>query len=250
MIGDMVGKPGRRAVAALLPGLRRELGLDIVIGNGENAAGGNGLTWPSAEEIFAAGVDIMTSGNHIWRQREIIPYLEEGVPIIRPLNYPPGVPGRGVFIKNGVAVLNLLGRTFLGEFDCPFRAADAALASLQQKVIIVDMHAEATSEKVAMGWYLDGRVSAVLGTHTHVPTADARLLPKGTAYISDVGMVGPRDSVIGMERESVLHLFLTQMPVRFEPAKGPVSFNSVLVDIDEESGRAREIFRVDREWEP
>jgi len=250
MIGDVVGRPGRRAVGELLPPLKEELGLDLVIANGENAAAGRGLTWSTAEELFAAGVDVITSGNHIWHQKEIIPYLSEGAPILRPLNYPPGVPGRGLLIKNGVAVINLIGRTFLGEFDSPFRAIDEALAGLQEKVIIVDMHGEATSEKLAIGWYLDGRVSAVLGTHTHVPTADARILPKGTAYITDVGMVGPLNSVIGIEVEAVLRFFLTQMPMRFEPAKGPVAFNAVLVEVDEVSGRASRICRIDREWQP
>lgn len=232
----------------MLPNLRRELGLTLVIANGENVAAGRGLTLATAEELFTAGVDVITSGNHIWDQKEVIPYLSEEIPILRPLNYPPGVPGRGILSQGDIAVINLIGRTFMGEFDCPFRAADAALAQISQPIIIVDIHAEATSEKIAMGWYLDGRVTAILGTHTHVPTADTRLLPKGTAYVTDVGMVGARDSVIGIEVSAALHKFLTQLPTRFEPAKGgPVAFNSVLLDVDEASGKPRSICRLDRE---
>jgi len=249
MIGDVMGKPGRRAVATLVPGLRRELSLDLVIANGENLAAGRGLTESTAQELFDVGVDVITSGNHVWDQREIMPVLDQDVAIIRPLNYPPGAPGRGVVTQNGVVVMNLQGRTFMTDIDCPFRAADAALAELPpDALIVVDMHAEATSEKVAMGRYLDGRVAAVLGTHTHVATADARVLPGGTAYVTDVGMSGPRESVIGNEIEPVIRRFLTGMPTRMPVAdKSPeLQFNAVLVEIDESTRRAKRIQRVDR----
>jgi len=249
-IGDVVGKPGRRTLAQLLPQLRRDHGIDLVIANGENAAGGKGLTAATAEELLRAGVDIITSGNHVWEHREIYPLLGGESPILRPLNYPPGTPGKGLLGQGEIAVINLIGRTFMPcEVDDPFRAADKALASLQgYRVIIVDMHGEATSEKMALAWYLDGRVSAVFGTHTHVATADARLLPKGTAYVTDIGMVGPLHSIIGMEAQDVLQRFLTQLPTRFNVAeKGPTIFNSALIDIDEETGRARSIQRLDRE---
>ncbi|MGQ9572923.1 MAG: TIGR00282 family metallophosphoesterase [Dehalococcoidia bacterium] len=249
-VGDVVGRLGRRTVQALLPALRQETEAELVVANGENAAGGRGLTLATADELFAAGVDVITSGNHIWEVREIYPLLDSESPILRPLNYPPGVPGRGLLIARGAAFVNLMGRVFMGvEADCPFRAADNAVGALQGiPVIIVDIHAEATSEKAALAWYLDGRVSAVIGTHTHVATADAHVLPKGTAFITDVGMVGPRDSIIGMEIKPILERFLTQLPTRFSPVeRGPAIFNSVLLDIDEASGRARSIVRIDRE---
>ena len=236
MIGDVIGKPGRRAVAALVPALRRELSVDLIIANGENAAAGFGLTEGTAQELFDAEVDVITSGNHIWDQKDVIPILDQEVAILRPLNYPPSAPGRGLLTQKGVTVLNLQGRTFMADIDCPFRAADAALAGLPEgSIVVVDMHAEATSEKQAMGRYLDGRVAAVLGTHTHVPTADARVLPGGSAYVTDVGMVGPQESVIGSEIEAVLERFLTGLPTRLPVAeRSPVvQFNAVLVEIDE-----------------
>lgn len=251
MVGDVVGRPGRRAAGVVLPQLRREFKIDLVIANGENAAGGIGLTKETAEELFAAGVDVITSGNHIWDQREIIPTLDSDVAILRPLNYPPGVPGRGYIIKGQALVVNVVGRTFMGNFDCPFRAMDQLLEQLVHRpsVTIVDFHAEATSEKAALGWYLDGRVSAVLGTHTHVGTIDARLFPKGTAFITDVGMTGPVDSVIGDDTDAVIKRFLTQLPHRLSVGKGSVVLNSVLVDVDEGTGKARGILRIDRELE-
>lgn len=249
MIGDVIGRPGRRAVTRLLPGLRDELRLDIVIANGENAAGGRGLTSATAAELFAAGVDVITSGNHIWDQKEIIPQLEGEMPIVRPLNYPPGLPGRGYLVWNDTLIVNLMGRIFIGSFDCPFRAFDALLSQVNPlpSRIIVDFHAEATSEKIAFGWYADGRASAVLGTHTHVATADTRVLPKGTAYVSDVGMVGPKNSVIGMEISTVMERFLRQTPTQMDVASGPSIFNSVLLEIDDDTGRARDIQRLDRQ---
>ena len=251
VIGDIVGRPGRRAVSKLLPGLRQQYGLDMVIANAENAAGGLGLTSASAGELLDAGVDILTSGNHIWAQNEIIPYLDGELPILRPLNYPPGVPGKGYIINSKAMVVNLMGRTFMGELDCPFRAMDQLLAEVDKKppVIIVDFHAEATSEKVAMGRYLDGRVSAVLGTHTHVGTVDARVFPQGTAYVTDIGMTGPKDSVIGNDIEAVLARFLTRMPNRLSVGKGKAIFNSVLIVVDSDSGEAISIERIDREVE-
>lgn len=250
-IGDVIGKPGRRAVEALLPGLRQKYGLDLVIANGENAAGGLGLTSTTARALFDAGVDVLTSGNHIWAHKEIIPYLNSNMPILRPLNYPSGVPGRGYLLEGQVMVVNLMGRAFIGSFDCPFRAMDQLLAELKHKppVIIVDFHAEATSEKVALGRYLDGRVSAVLGTHTHVGTIDAQLLPNGTAYVTDIGMTGPTDSVIGDDADAVLHRFLTMMPHRLSVGKGKTEFNAVLVEVDDSTGRATNIDRICEEVE-
>jgi len=251
VVGDIIGRPGRQAVHQLLPGLKQQYGLDLVIANAENAAGGLGLTLAVAKELFDAGVNVLTSGNHIWAQKEIIPYLDGEMPILRPLNYPPGVPGKGYIVNNQVMVVNLMGRTFIGNFDCPFRAMDQLLAELKHKppVIIVDFHAEATSEKVAMGRYLDGRVSAVLGTHTHVGTIDARLLPQGTAYITDIGMSGPMDSVIGDDAEAVIQRFLTGIPYRLSVGKGKTIFNAVMVTVADDSGRAISIDRIDREVE-
>jgi 2',3'-cyclic-nucleotide 2'-phosphodiesterase len=250
MIGDVVGKLGRRTVTAVLPEVRRDHSIDLVVVNGENTAGGRGLTPGTADELFKAGVDVITSGNHVWENREVYPLLEGDAPIVRPLNYPEGTPGRGLLRRDGVAVINLMGRTFMGlQLDCPFRGADKALAEVPgSRVVLVDMHAEATSEKIAMGYYLDGRVSAVVGTHTHIPTSDTRVLPGGTAYVTDLGMVGALNSVLGMEIEPVLQRFLTQLPNRFGPVdKGPAVFNSVLIRIDDETGRATSIERLDRE---
>ena len=247
-----MGKPGRQAVASLLPALREELGLDFVIANGENSAGGRGITEKTAQVLFDAGVDVITSGNHVWDQRDIIPVLDEEVAILRPANYPEGAPGRGMLNHQGVTVLNLQGRTFMPAIDCPFRTADALLDQVPDgEPVIVDMHAEATSEKVAMGYYLDGRVTAVVGTHTHVPTADAQLLPKGTAFVTDVGMVGPKDSIIGVEVDAVIGRFLTGLPARLPVAERSelVQFNAVLIEIDDATGQTRSIERFDREFE-
>jgi metallophosphoesterase (TIGR00282 family) len=246
-IGDIVGKPGRKAVSQLLPGLRQQYGLKLIIANGENAAGGIGLTPETAQELLDAGVDVITSGNHIWAQKEIFPYLEGQMPIVRPLNYPPGVPGRGYITLGPVAVVNIMGRTFIGNLDCPFQAMDKLLSKLKQPVIIVDFHAEATSEKVAMGRYLDGRVSAVLGTHTHVGTIDTQILAGGTAYVTDIGMTGPTDSVIGDDVNAVIQRFLTGVHHRLSVGKGKPVLNAVMVDIDDASGRARSIERIYRE---
>ena len=232
-----------------LPGLRQQYGFDVVIANAENVAGGFGLTLKTAEELLDMGIDVLTSGNHIWAQKEIIPYLDGEMPILRPLNYPPGVPGRGYLIAGKVMVVNLMGTTFMSSLDCPFRTMDKLLAELEQKpsVIIVDFHAEATSEKVALGWYLDGRVSAVLGTHTHVGTIDTRILPQGTAYVTDIGMTGPMDSVIGDDTEAVIQRFLTKMPHHLSVGKGKPVLNAVMVYVAEDSGRAISIERICRE---
>lgn len=250
-IGDIVGRPGRDAVKALLPELVRRYQVDFTVANGENASGGLGITQSVAEELFQAGIEVLTTGNHVWRQREAVGYLGTEPRLLRPANYPTEAPGRGgqVFItahSGSVGVVNLQGRVFMDPIDCPFRAADREIEQLRGKtnVVIVDIHAEATSEKVAMGWYLDGRVSAVIGTHTHVQTADERLLPGGTAYLTDVGMTGPRDSILGVKAEPVIRRFLTGVPSRFELATGPLLLNAALVDIDTETGTARSVARV------
>ena len=251
VVGDVHGRPGRRILKERLSRLRAHYDARFIIANGENAAGGAGLSREVAGEIFAAGVDVITGGNHIWQHRDARELLDADPHIVRPLNYPPGVPGRGVTVaasKDGVpvAVLNLQGRVFMPEVDDPFRAVSAELEGLRERarVIVLDFHAEATSEKIAMGWYLDGKVSALIGTHTHVQTADERILPEGTAYISDVGMTGPRDGVIGMDRERILERFLTGLPVRFEVAAGPAQLSAVAVEVDEETGKARRIERI------
>ncbi len=245
-----MGKPGRKAVQLILPGLIRDYGIDFVVANGENAAAGFGLTYDTAMELLDAGVDVITSGNHIWDQREIISHLDSDLPVLRPLNYPPTVPGVGYIEKGDILVVSLIGRTFVGSFDCPFRAMDSLLDGFENKhkVILVDFHAEATSEKVAMGWYLDGRVSALVGTHTHVGTVDTSLLLNGTAYVTDLGMVGPFHSVIGSTIEDVLERFLNQTPRRLKVSTGKlVKFGSVMIDIDQETGKATDIQRIDRE---
>ena len=243
-IGDIIGRPGRRAVADLLPALKKQYRPDLIVANAENAAGGFGLSLDTANELLDTGINVLTSGNHIWAQREIIPYLDSEMSIVRPLNYPPGVPGRGYIDTGAAVVVNLMGRTFMADIDCPFRAMDALLPTLDSKPVIVDFHAEATSEKMAMGRYLDGRVSAVLGTHTHVATADTQVLPGGTAYVSDIGMAGPVNSIIGDESRTVIQRFLTGMPVRLSVAKGRAMLNAVVIEIDDKSGRAISIKRI------
>ena len=249
MIGDVIGKPGRDAVRALLPDPKREKAIDFVICNGENAAGGYGITADTAAELLQSAVDVLTSGNHIRDKKEIIALMDEDLPLIRPANYP-DAPGRGYIHMGGVTVVNLMGRVFMASLDCPFRTAEALLDQLKEvgngNVIIVDFHAEATSEKQAMGRYLDGRVGGVLDTHTHVGTVDAKMMPQGTAYLTDVGMTGPRDSVIGSDKDAVLERFLTSLPNRLTVASGPCVLNAALVEVDEETGNATSIERVDR----
>jgi metallophosphoesterase (TIGR00282 family) len=248
-IGDIIGRPGRQIVHKLLGGLREQYGIDLVIANGENAAGGFGLSVSTAQELLDDNVDVITSGNHIWAQKDILPCLDSDMPVLRPLNFPPGVPGRGYLATGKALVVNLIGRTFMSAVDCPFRAMDKLLAELDSKppVIIVDFHAEATSEKVAMGRYLDGRVSAVLGTHTHVGTIDAQILPGGTAYVTDIGMAGPSDSIIGDDVDAVIRRFLTAMPHHLSVGKGKPILNAILVEVDGKSGKAVSIERITRE---
>ena len=254
-IGDIFGRPGRAVLKETLPGLVSEYSPDLVLANGENAAAGFGITPLLAEELLGLGIAVLTTGNHIWDKKEIYPYLAEHAdgPLLRPANYPSHVPGRGLYVgktKAGLefAVINLQGRVFMPPIDCPFRTVDALLESIPEsvKVRFVDMHAEATSEKLAMGWYLNGRVTAMVGTHTHVPTADEMVLPGGTAYVTDLGMTGPYESVIGVEKDTIIRKFLSQLPERYEVAKGDVRLCGVLVEADPETGRAVSIERVVR----
>jgi 2',3'-cyclic-nucleotide 2'-phosphodiesterase len=253
LIGDIVGKPGRRAVAGLLPDLVNEKEIDFVIANGENAAGGMGITAEIVEDLFSLGINVLTTGNHVWKNRQAYDIIQTEERLLRPANYPDIAPGRGSGIYHSpsagsIGVLNLIGRVFMDAVDDPFRVGLAEVERLLQEtpVILVDMHAEATSEKVAMGWYLDGKVSAVLGTHTHVQTADERILPHGTAYISDVGMSGPRDSVIGIKPELILERFISKLPNRFELAGGTAQLNAVVVHIESTTGKAEGIERIFR----
>ena len=255
-IGDIFGRPGRTIVKDRLTSLVKEQKIDLVIANGENSAAGFGITPPLAEELFELGIDVLTTGNHVWDKREIIDYFEMANGnqhsmarrLLRPANYHSGMPGWGVYegSKSGVpyAVINLQGRVFMASNDDPFRVADQLLKQINAKIIFVDMHAEATSEKISLGWYLDGRVTALVGTHTHIPTADERVLPGGPAYITDVGMTGPYDSVIGVKKELVIGRFLNNMPARFEAATGDVRLCAVVIDSDEKSGHARSIERI------
>jgi len=252
-IGDTVASAGRSIVRTYLTELQQEYAVDLTILNCENAAPGNGVTPKMADEFFDWGIDVLTSGNHIWNKREILPYLDKQTRLLRPANYPAGNPGRGTVVlktRSGesVAVINLQGRVYMPPIDDPFRCADTELSLLPAavKVVFVDMHAEATSEKVAMGWYLDGRVSAVIGSHTHIPTADETILPGGTAYQTDAGMTGPFHSVIGVMKEAAIRRFLTQMPEKFESASQDARLNAVVIDVDSATGKARSITRVQR----
>ena len=253
MLGDLIGSPGRALAQRLLRPLQRQYAVDLTIANGENSAAGRGITIATAEDMVAAGVDAITTGNHVWRQRDIVNGLQGRLPLVRPLNYPAGAPGQGwrtLAVGDArVTVVNVLGRTFMEPLDNPFTALDRLLAEPPGDLgaVIVDFHAEATSEKRALGWYLDGRVAAVVGTHTHVPTADAQVLPKGTAYVTDVGMCGPRHSVIGMAIEPSVARFVTQRPTGYEVAQGgPLELNAVLIEVDRRTGRGVSIRRVDR----
>jgi metallophosphoesterase (TIGR00282 family) len=249
-VGDVVGKPGRKAISQLLPDFKKESNIDFCIANGENAAGGFGITSDVVEELLANGIDVLTSGNHIWDKKEIVKRID-GLPrLLRPSNYPDGVPGRGAITIRAadgveIAVLNVAGRVFMPNLDCPFRVSEREIKKLRKStpVVFVDIHAEATAEKIALGWFLDGLATAVIGTHTHVQTADERILPGGTAYISDAGMTGSFDSVIGVKKEHVLQRFLTQMPIRFEVAGGDLRISGVIVEADTESGKANRIER-------
>lgn len=250
MIGDVVGRPGRRAVKDNLAHIRDSFGISFVLANAENVAGGVGVTRETAGELFSYGVDALTSGNHVWDKKESFDFIAEETRLIRPANYPPGVPGIGynVFQVGGckIGVVNLCGRVFMPELDCPFRKAEEILSVLQEvtPIILVDFHAEATSEKAAFGWFLDGRATAIFGTHTHVQTADERILPGGTAYITDVGMTGPRDGVIGFKSGPIVAKYLTQLPKRFEVAAGPYQFDACVVTVDPATGKALDIQRI------
>jgi metallophosphoesterase (TIGR00282 family) len=250
-IGDIVGKPGRRAVRELLPGIVKEHDIDFVIANCENAASGFGITKDIVDELLRYDIDVLTSGNHIWDKKEVIEFIEDYEYLLRPANYPDGNPGWGSAVTpavsgDGIGVINLEGRIFMRALDCPFKKAKEEIERIKTRaaIVIVDMHAEATSEKKALGWFLDGQVTAVVGTHTHVQTADEEVLPGGTAYISDVGMTGPFDSVIGIKTESIIERFLTQVPNRFDVAKKDIRLQGVVIDVDEKSGQSRDIKRI------
>ena len=250
-LGDIVGKPGRQAVRALLPRLIDREQLALVIANCENVAGGIGVDPKSAVELLDAGVNVLTSGNHVWRQKEILEFIDREPRLLRPANFPPMAPGRGWTVcetaeGTRVAVVNLIGRVFMDSVDCPFRTAETLWPDVRARapIVVVDMHGEATSEKVAMGWFLAGKASAVLGSHTHVQTADERVLPGGTAYVTDVGMCGPSESVIGVKKDLVIQRFITRMPVKFEVAGGPVLVQGAFIDVDAQSGRASGIRRL------
>ena len=249
-VGDIFGRPGKKIASKFIPKIIEERNIDFCIANGENAAGGFGLTSNSAKKFFSYGIDVITSGNHIWDRQETASLLNDSNRILRPANYHPGVSGIGytVINKDGltIGVINLIGRVFMKPVDCPFRTADEIIKRLRNetKIIIVDFHAECTSEKIAMGWYLDGCVSAVIGTHTHVMTADERILPKGTAYLTDVGMTGPHDSVIGVKIEQSIDRIVKNIPVRFSPAEHRLRFSAVLLEVDDTSGKSRSIERI------
>lgn len=252
-IGDITGSPGRAACKELIPIIKKESGIDFVIANGENSAGGSGIMPSVLDELLSFGIDVVTSGDHIWKKKEIFPILDSNDRVLRPANYPKGNPGRGstvITAKNGVkvAVINLIGRVFMQAVECPFKVALEEINSVKDKadIILVDIHAEATSEKIALSRYLDGSVSAICGTHTHVQTADEKILPKGTAYITDLGMTGPFDSVIGRRVDEILVRFISQIPTKFEMAEDDVRLDGVIIDIDEKSGKARSITRVEK----
>lgn len=255
-IGDIIGKPGRQAVSRELDRLVDRYLVDLVIANGENAAGGFGITAETAADLYKCGIHVLTSGNHIWDKKDALEFISRDARVLRPANYPEGTPGRGsaVFATAGgvkVAVLNLEGRVFMNNLDCPFRVADREIARLRAEtpVILVDFHAEATSEKNSLGWYLDGRVSALIGTHTHIQTADERILPGGTAYLTDAGMTGGFDSVIGVKKDEAIARFLSQLPVKFDVAKNNLRLNGAVITVDEQNGKAISIERINIDCE-
>jgi metallophosphoesterase (TIGR00282 family) len=251
-IGDIFGNPGRKAVKEYLGTLKRDLKIDFCIANGENSAAGSGITYVIAQELYKYGIDVITMGNHTWSKKEIYSFIENDKRIIRPSNFAPGTPGNGYAIietqKGRIGILNLAGRVYMDSVDCPFRKADEDILKIKEQtnIIIVDFHAEATSEKIAMGWYLDGRVSAVVGTHTHVQTADEKILDCGTGYITDVGMTGPNEGIIGVDKEIVIEKFLKGLPVKFEVSTGKVQFNAIYLEIEEKKGRVTKIERISR----
>lgn len=250
MIGDVIGRTGRRAFRKYTPELQREKGIDLVVVNGENSAGGKGITRKSLDELYQGGADIVTSGNHIYDKKEVLQFIDTEPFLIRPANYPEGAPGKGVciypFKAKNIAVFNLSGRSFMHALDCPFQKAEEILKEVAREadIILLDFHAETTSEKMAMGYFLDGRVNAVVGTHTHVQTSDSRILPKGTAYISDLGMTGPWDSILGVKKDIIIQRFLTALPARFDVAEGPSVYAGILLTIEDSSNRTMEIERI------
>ena len=255
-IGDIVGKPGRVAIEEALPSLKKEFQIDFVVVNAENAAGGAGLTSKISQELLKAGCDVLTLGDHVWDQKELEGYLDQTDAVIRPANFPEGTPGRGWCVQKTasgqkIGVVNLLGRVFMRyHLECPFRTLERIIEQIRKEtpVVIVDMHAEATSEKVALGHFVDGRVSVVFGTHTHIQTADEKVLPKGTAYITDLGMTGPYDSVIGQRKEDIIKRFLTSMPAKFQVAENDVIVHGVVIKVDDKTGRAQRIVRVQKKF--
>ena len=251
MFGDIVGSPGRQAIKTLLDKLKAVHKPELVVVNAENAAGGSGITPPITQELLSSGVDVITTGDHIWKKREVFNLIDVEPRLLRPANYPSGVPGKGSVVVKGrtgikIGVVNLLGRVFMAPLECPFKTAKEEIDRIKKetRIIVIDIHAEATSEKIALGWYLDGLVSAVVGTHTHVQTADQRILPNKTAYISDLGMTGPIDSVLGRRKEQVLERFITSMPVRFQMADENIQLQGVVIDIDPRTGQANSIERI------
>ena len=251
VIADIVGRPGRRAIKGLLPGLQKEKNIDFVIANAENAAGGRGLTRQVMNELLGSGIDVLTMGNHVWDNKEIYSFVDDEFRLVRPVNFPPYCPGQGYHIYTGginkkIAVINAMGRVFLSPLDCPFRTVEQVVEEVKElsDIIIIDFHAEATSEKLAMGYYLDGKVTAVLGTHTHIQTADERILPRGTAYISDLGMTGPQESILGMDKDMVINKIIYQRPVRLEVAGGTAILQGVILRIDDSNNQVQEIIRI------
>jgi metallophosphoesterase (TIGR00282 family) len=251
-IGDIIGKPGRKITRALLPKIKEEYKINYVIANGENSAGGFGIVPNVVDELCSLGINTITTGNHVWDKKEIMEFLDKDERIIRPINFPEGAPGKGIRIDvvngNKIAVINVMGRTYLSYLDCPFRTTKKVIDEIKNdvKIIVIDFHAEITSEKQAFGWFFDGVVSAVIGTHTHVPTADERILPKGTGYITDVGMTGAYDSVIGIRKEIALKRFLLQMPAKFYISAGDVKFSAIFLEVDENDGKTKRIERIFR----
>lgn len=248
-IGDIVGNPGRKATREILSSIRKEMPFDYCVANGENSAGGSGITYVVAQELYKIGINAITMGNHTWSKKEVTNFIDSDNRIVRPANYPPELPGKGsTIIDSKLGIVNILGRVYMDSVDCPFKAAQREVEYLKSfvKVVLIDIHAEATSEKCAMAWLLDGKVSCVLGTHTHVQTADERIFPYGTGFISDVGMTGPYEGIIGVDRNLVIEKFLTHMPVKFEVAKGCVQFNAVYLNIDDRTGKTLEIQRISK----
>lgn len=251
VIADIVGRPGRRAVKGLLPGIQKENNIDFVIANAENAAGGRGLTRQVMNELLSSGIDVLTMGNHVWDNKEIYSFVDDEFRLVRPINFPPYCPGQGYHVYSGginkrIAVINAMGRVFLPPLDCPFRGVEQVMEEIKEQsdIIIVDFHAEATSEKLAFGYYFDGKVTAVLGTHTHIQTADERILPEGTAYITDLGMTGPRESILGMDKDMVINKIIYQRPVRLEVAGGAAILQGVILQIDDNTNRVYSIQRI------